>query len=69
MRKDIMIVKIPSCYSFEEHFEVNRYFNRKFSKYYDLIIYKSDNVTETKVELITPTLWNYIKYKFRNILN
>ena len=62
-----MIVKIPAFYSVEEHYRIEMYFDEKFNKYYDLVIYESKDVTEIKVELLNPTFINYIKYKFRNM--
>lgn len=62
-----MIVRVPSFYKAEEHYRIERYFEEKFDKYYELIIYESIDVKDIKVELLNPTLWNYIKYKFRNI--
>lgn len=69
MKKDIMLIRVPTFYSDKEHYNVEKYFYQKFDKYYDLIIYESKDITELKVELLNPTLLNYIKYKFRNIFN
>lgn len=71
MKKDIMLVQIPLIeYTTKEMISYNiDYFNEKFEKYYDVIVVYDKNVKKIKIELVNPTLWNYIKYKFRNIFN
>lgn len=67
MKKDIMLIGLPCLYFSEDINLIKKYFEEKFEKYYDLIFYENKEVEKITVELLNPTLWNYIKYKFRNI--
>jgi len=69
MKKDIMLVQIPlRDYTTKEMITDNvDYFNEKFEKFYDVLVVYDRNLKEIKIELVKPNLWNYIKYKFRNI--
>lgn len=62
-----MLIGLPCLYFSEDINLIKKYFEEKFEKYYDLIFYENKEVEKITVELLNPTLWNYIKYKFRNI--
>lgn len=68
MRKDILFIRVPKYEKEINLREMSKVFEKRLGKWYHIIIIYS-SVDEISVELINPTFWNYIKYKFRNIFN
>lgn len=68
MRKDILLVKFPYYVSEESKDKIhNDMYKTQLSKWFFILSLYDSSVRDIKVELLNPTLWNYIKYKFRNI--
>ncbi len=70
MKKDILLVHIPNDgYLTEESVKyAKEYFQNKFSKHYEVVVAISSEIKITKIEIVNPTFWNYLKYKFINFL-
>lgn len=67
MKKDLMLIRVPFILATDVS-EIAETFKQRFDKWYHVIVV-TGQVHEIKVELVSPSLWNYIKYKFRSILN